>query len=169
MAEEKDTKTSCKVLIMDDEGKVFIVRMANFGDMWDVLPTGMDKKPCGLGGGAMYIKDSTARLNCIASVIENKVNSFIMKNFKVATIIGTRPEIIRLSAVIKLFDKKINQSQFAYNPDNWARMEAILDQKGRKPLAFYWRSAAAILAAAGISSLLLFQNQANQLHEPHAS
>tara|TARA_B100001115_G_scaffold167328_1_gene146238 strand:+ start:2548 stop:3996 length:1449 start_codon:yes stop_codon:yes gene_type:complete len=62
----------------------------------------------------------------------------------------------------ELFDKKINQSQFAYNPDNWARMEAILDQKGRKPLAFYWRSAAAILAAAGISSLLLFQNQANQ-------
>jgi mutator protein MutT len=36
MSEEKDTKTSCKVLIMDDEGKVFIVRMANFGDMWDV-------------------------------------------------------------------------------------------------------------------------------------
>lgn len=33
-----------------------------------------------------------------------------MKNFKVATIIGTRPEIIRLSAVIKLFDKKINHT-----------------------------------------------------------
>ena len=33
-----------------------------------------------------------------------------MKNFKVATIIGTRPEIIRLSAIIKLFDKKINHT-----------------------------------------------------------
>ena len=36
MAEGKDTKVSCKVLLVDDDGKVFIVRMANFGDMWDV-------------------------------------------------------------------------------------------------------------------------------------
>ena len=36
MAEEKNSKVSCKVLLMNDEGKVFIVRMTNFGDMWDV-------------------------------------------------------------------------------------------------------------------------------------
>jgi|7_EtaG_2_1085326.scaffolds.fasta_scaffold03793_7 8-oxo-dGTP pyrophosphatase MutT (NUDIX family) len=35
MAEEKDTKISCKVLIQDPEGKVFLVRMTGF-DMWDI-------------------------------------------------------------------------------------------------------------------------------------
>lgn len=58
-----------------------------------------------------------------------------------------------------LFNKKISESEFAFNPDNWNRMEAILDQKAKKPLAFFWRSAAAILIAAGISSVLLWQNQ----------
>ena len=36
MMEKKDSRVSCKVLIMNDEGKVFIVRMTNFGNMWDV-------------------------------------------------------------------------------------------------------------------------------------
>lgn len=52
----------------------------NFMDI-SLYSTGMDKKPCGLGGGVMYIKDSTARLNCIASVIENKVMSYEQEYF----------------------------------------------------------------------------------------
>jgi|GEM_PF-1547618 len=68
----------------------------------------------------------------------------------------------------KLFTKKIAESDFAYNPENWSRMEAILDQRAVRPLAFFWRSAAAIFAAAGISALLLWQNggQANIPLEP---
>ena len=31
-----------------------------------------------------------------------------MKKFKVLTVVGTRPEIIRLSSIIKSLDKKIN-------------------------------------------------------------
>ena len=31
-----------------------------------------------------------------------------MKKFKVLTVVGTRPEIIRLSRVIEKFDKKFN-------------------------------------------------------------
>ena len=31
-----------------------------------------------------------------------------MKKFKVITVVGTRPEIIRLSRVIEKFDKKFN-------------------------------------------------------------
>lgn len=56
-----------------------------------------------------------------------------------------------------LFDKKISESEFAFNPENWTRMEAILDQRARKPLAFFWRSAAAIFIAAGLSALSLWQ------------
>jgi hypothetical protein len=58
-----------------------------------------------------------------------------------------------------LFRKKMDASQFSYNPDNWTRMEAILDQRARKPLAFFWRSAAAIFIAAGLSLLFLWQNE----------
>ena len=52
----------------------------NFMDI-SLYSTGMDKKPCGLGGGVMYIKDKTARLNCIASVIENKVKTYEQEYF----------------------------------------------------------------------------------------
>lgn len=57
-----------------------------------------------------------------------------------------------------LFAKKINESEFAFNPENWTRMEAILDQRAHKPLAFFWRSAAAIFIAASLSALSLWQS-----------
>lgn len=56
-----------------------------------------------------------------------------------------------------LFQKKTSESNFAFNPENWSRMEAILDQRSRKPFAFFWRSAAAILVSAGLAIAMLWQ------------
>ncbi len=56
-----------------------------------------------------------------------------------------------------LFQKKASDSSFAFNPDNWARMEAILDQRDRRPLAYFWRSAAAILLLASLAVAALWQ------------
>jgi hypothetical protein len=47
-----------------------------------------------------------------------------------------------------LFNKKFGAQNFGYNPSNWQRMEAILDAKAKKPLLYFWRSAAAILLFA---------------------
>lgn len=58
-----------------------------------------------------------------------------------------------------LFQNKAAESRFAFNPENWARMEAILDERVVRPLAFFWRSAAAILLMAALSTGLLWQNQ----------
>ncbi len=48
----------------------------------------------------------------------------------------------------KLFKSKLDGRDFPFNPENWERMEAVLD--GQKPLAgaYYWRSVAAILLFA---------------------
>lgn len=58
-----------------------------------------------------------------------------------------------------LFQNKAAESRFAFNPENWARMEAILDQRAVRPLAYFWRSAAAILLMAALSTGVLWQNQ----------
>lgn len=58
-----------------------------------------------------------------------------------------------------LFQNKAAESRFAFNPENWARMEAILDQRAVRPLAYFWRSAAAILLMAAVASTMLWQNQ----------
>ncbi|MCR9152856.1 MAG: hypothetical protein NXI09_02000 [Bacteroidetes bacterium] len=65
-----------------------------------------------------------------------------------------------------LFQKKASQSSFAFNPENWSRMEAILDQKVSKPLAYFWRSAAAILIFAGIAWSMLWQGGSPNLNLP---
>lgn len=61
-----------------------------------------------------------------------------------------------------LFNKKINADTFAFNPENWQRMEAILDQKGKKPLLYFWRSAAAILIFALASLGYQYINPINE-------
>lgn len=72
-----------------------------------------------------------------------------------------------------LFQKKASDSNFAFNPDNWARMEAILDQRDRRPLAFFWRSAAAILVLASMAVAALWQVPkdpiGNTLNQPIAT
>ncbi len=45
----------------------------------------------------------------------------------------------------KLFKSKLNNREFAFNPANWEKMEAILDQKATAGGWYYWRSAAAVL------------------------
>ena len=59
MTEKKDTKVSCKVLLMDDDGKVFIVRMANFGDMWDVPGGHMQKGESNKQAAVREMKEET--------------------------------------------------------------------------------------------------------------
>lgn len=66
-----------------------------------------------------------------------------------------------------LFQNKTAQSSFAFNPENWSRMEAILDQKAIKPLAYFWRSAAAILIFAGIAWSMLWQGGSSNLNLPN--
>ena len=76
-------KFPTKTIFIEDrvQGGSFGSRFSyNFMDI-SLYSTGMDKKPCGLGGGVMYIKDSTTRLNYITSVIENKVRSYEQEYF----------------------------------------------------------------------------------------
>jgi hypothetical protein len=47
-----------------------------------------------------------------------------------------------------LFSKKFGAQTFGFNPANWQKMEAILDANAKKPLLYFWRSAAAILLFA---------------------
>lgn len=62
-----------------------------------------------------------------------------------------------------LFQNKAAETTFAFNPENWSRMEAILDQTTARPLAYFWRSAAAILLLAGLSVAALWQSPSSTL------
>lgn len=62
----------------------------------------------------------------------------------------------------RLFDAKVTQGSFAFNEDNWNRMEHLLDEQEQRPLAYYWRSVAAILLLALSSSLLWSPSSTSQ-------
>jgi hypothetical protein len=47
-----------------------------------------------------------------------------------------------------LFNKKFGAQTVGFNSANWQKMEAILDANAKKPLLYFWRSAAAILLFA---------------------
>lgn len=69
----------------------------------------------------------------------------------------------------QLFEKKVNESAFAFNSENWSRMEHLLDEQARRPLAYYWRSVAAILLLALSTSLLWWPSlsvQKNDVSSP---
>ena len=100
----------------------------NFMDI-SLYSTGMDKKPCGLGGGVMYIKDRTDRLNCIASVIGNKVRSyeqeyfwdrlvFLFKKIPTYMLYNCKPFIKMLIGVFKLFNLDLHKFATKYRKKN---------------------------------------------------
>jgi hypothetical protein len=59
-----------------------------------------------------------------------------------------------------LFQQKLAQTEYGFSPENWDRMEAVLNQRTRKPMAYFWRSAAVILLLGGLSAI--FGLKANQ-------
>lgn len=58
----------------------------------------------------------------------------------------------------KLFKTKLSSGNHPYNPAAWAAMENILNQKAVRGGAYFWRSAAAILAFALIIGSLKFSH-----------
>ena len=62
-----------------------------------------------------------------------------MKKFKIITVVGTRPEIIRLSRVIEKFDKKINHILVHTNQNQNYELNQVFfeDLKLRKPNYFF--------------------------------
>lgn len=58
----------------------------------------------------------------------------------------------------KLFNSKLNNREFAFNPANWERMEAILDQKAAVGRGYFWRSAAAIVLFGVIVASIIYVN-----------
>ncbi len=100
----------------------------NFMDI-SLYSTGMDKKPCGLGGGVMYIKDNTARLSCIASVIVNEVKSyeqeyfwdrllFLLKKIPTYILYNCKPFIKILIWVFKKFNLDLHKFATKYRKKN---------------------------------------------------
>lgn len=76
-------KFSDKTIFIEDrvQGGTFDKKFSrNFIDV-SLYSTGMDKKPCGLGGGVVYIKDSIPRLNLLANNVKNKIKSYEQEYF----------------------------------------------------------------------------------------
>lgn len=55
----------------------------------------------------------------------------------------------------KLFKSKLDNRELAFNPANWQRMEAILDQKVAAAGTYYWRTAAAILVFGAVVAMAI--------------
>ena len=128
---DKLDKFPTKTLFIEDrvQGGSFWSKFSyNFMDI-ALYSTGMDKKPCGLGGGVMYIKDKTARLNCIASVTGNKVKSyeqeyfwdrllFLFKKIPTYMLYNCKPFIKLLIGFFKLFNLDLHKFASKYRKQN---------------------------------------------------
>ena len=120
-----------KTIFIEDrvQGGSFNSKFSNeFMDI-SLYSTGMDKKPCGLGGGLIYIKDSSARLTCIASVIKNKVISykqehwwdrllFLFKKIPTYLLYNCKPFIKILIWVFKNFNLDLHNFASKYRKKN---------------------------------------------------
>lgn len=58
----------------------------------------------------------------------------------------------------KLFKSKLGDREVPFNPENWERMEAILDEKAAVRRGYYWKNAAAILIFGAVVASLIFIN-----------
>jgi hypothetical protein len=120
-----------KTIFIEDrvQGGTFSSKFSyNFMDI-SLYSTGMDKKPCGLGGGVIYIKDSDDRLNCIARVIETKVISyeqeyfwdrllFLFKKIPTYILYNCKPFIKILIWVFKEFKLDLHKFATKYRKNN---------------------------------------------------
>ncbi len=58
----------------------------------------------------------------------------------------------------KLFKSKLDSREFAFNPANWEKMEAILEQKAAAGRWYLWRSTAAILLFGVVVASVIYYN-----------
>lgn len=58
----------------------------------------------------------------------------------------------------KLFKSKLGDREVPFNPENWERMEAVLDEKAAVRGSYYWKYAAAILIFGAVVASLIFIN-----------
>lgn len=59
----------------------------------------------------------------------------------------------------RLFKSKLSEAAYPYNPDNWARMEQLLDARTTGVAPWYWRYSAALLAVSLLlGGLITFQS-----------
>lgn len=56
----------------------------------------------------------------------------------------------------KLFKSKLNNREFAFNPENWQKMEAILDDSAVAKGWYFWRSSAAIVLFGAVVATLIY-------------
>jgi len=58
----------------------------------------------------------------------------------------------------RLFKSKLSEAAYPYNPDNWARMETLLDARTAGVAPWYWRySAALVVVGLLLGGLITFQ------------
>ena len=56
----------------------------------------------------------------------------------------------------KLYSAKLAEREYPFNPDNWAAMEGILNQRMVSKGYYIWTSAATLIFGAVVASLLWF-------------